>query len=228
MDFSMNKRLLSVILIGILMFALSITAYADVEEEEISEPDPLPPSRILIVDHIISGDGLTAGEKNTVVFLLRNTGQEAAVSSVLITGWLDQSAPVAFIGANQAYVPRIEPGSTAIVQFDFLVQDIELALISNIASNFMIEYFDESSWVERSNTVSIRLNVTSEIGVIIGEEDMLFPIHEKSQLEELLQSPEMQKIYILGLIICCAGVALILLYRLLKRFVDWKGGKTNV
>jgi len=210
----------------ILMFALSITAYADVEEDV--EPDPPPPSRIIIVDHMITDGGLTAGEQSTVVFLLRNTGRDAAVSSVLITGSIDQTAPMVFIGANQDYVSRIGPGAQAVVKFDFYVQDIDLTLVRNVAANFMIEYFDESSWTTRVNNVSIRLNVTNDTRATVSEEDMVFPVHEVSNLEELMFSAQMQEVYTFGLIICIAGVVLILLYKLLKRFVDWKGGKTNV
>ena len=222
------KRL-SATLMAILMltFALSIAAYADVEGEDV-DSDPPPPSRVLIVTHHITGGGLTAGKQNTVSFLLRNTGQEAAVSSVLITGWIDQTAPMVFIGANQDYVARIEAGAEAVVTFDLYVQDIDLSLVRNIALNFMVEYFDESTWVVRSNNVLIRLNVTSGTGATVSEEDMVFPVREKSNLEELVNSAKMQKLYTLGLISCIVGIVLLLLCRLLKRFVDWKGGKTNV
>jgi len=131
------KRLTSFIIIMFIL-SFSITVYADeLEDEEIPEPDPHPPSRVIVTDHYLIGDGIIAGEESTLVLKLMNTSNEFPVSSILVSGWLEQGSPVVFIGANQAYMPIIEPGSEIEVQFALYAYNIDLTLISTITSNFV-------------------------------------------------------------------------------------------
>jgi len=222
----MKKLSSLLVMILVLVMVFTITAYAD--EEEIPEPDPPPPSRVIVIDHYLTGDGIIAGEQSTLVLSLYNTSPEFPVSSILVTGWLDQGAPVVFVGANQTYLPVIEPDSVVEVRFDLYAHNIDLTLIRTITSNFLIEFFDESSWIDRSNNILIKLDVPSTPGGAISDEDMSYQTPELSRLEETLFSSGMRNLYYVGLILCCSGVLLVLLFRLYKRIADSKGGKRNV
>ena len=121
-----------------------------------AERPPVSVNRVMISDYYVVGGGLVAGEINTAVFILKNTGETSWVTSLLLTGWIDSGAPVDFDGTNQVYVPYIMPRGEVAVEFTYYTKNVDLTLIDTISAGFAINYGDEGSGAERVNNVSFR------------------------------------------------------------------------
>jgi len=174
----------------------------------------IPASRVMIDEYYVVDGGLIAGKTSTAVFMLKNTGVTASVNSVLITGWIETEAPVEFAGSNQVYVPLIPPGGIVAVEVEYSTKNVDLTSIESISAGFTISYGDEGTGVERTNSVSLRLPVSGGRNAGVSEEDMRWTEPGDSVLDVLLYSQGMQFVYAAGLVICCAGIVVILGRRL--------------
>jgi len=170
-----------------------------------------PASRVIISDYHIVGDGLVSGKQCTLVIRLQNVSGVENVNSVLVTGWIEAGAPVEFVGVNQAYIPRILPGDEADMEFEYYTKHVDLSSIDSISAGFTILYSDEGSGTERTNSVSLRLPVSSGTDSAFDETDMRWPEPGHSALDEFLYSTFMQTVYIAGIIFCCVCVVILLL-----------------
>jgi len=199
----LTKKISSVLMVVLMVVSLS-TVWAD---EDV-------PSRVIITDFFIEGGGLEAGGISMAVFMLKNTSETANVNSVLLTGSIDTTAPLELVGTNQAYVRLIPPGGEVEVEFEYYTRNVDLTSIDCISVGFTIHYGDEGTGVERMNSVTLRLPVLRNANTAVDEADMLWPVPQDSALDEFLYSRLMQAAYAAGLVICCVGIAVLLLFKM--------------
>jgi len=206
-------------LMSVLLVYAYETEYEEAEYEEDEQQGTSSPSRVIIIDYSIHGDGLAAGEVSTGIFVLKNTSAAAYVSSVLLTGWIETSAPVHFTGTNQAYIGRIPPGGTVNVAFEYYSENIDMAAISSINAGFAIHYADEATGIERANNVTLRLPVLREGRPPLYPEQLTWQTRELSRLDSLLYSRTMQTVYLGTIIFCAIWIILLMLFKfgILKR-----------
>jgi len=197
-----------------LTLAFPLTAFAD-EDDELLSAGPKAASRVIISDYSVADGGLTAGKTCIATFTLHNVNENAAVNSVLVTGGIETGAPVVYVGVNQAYVPLIEPGGEAVVEFEYYTKNVDMTSIDSISVALTISYVDEGTEIERTNSVSLRLPVSESTPAVVSDADMHWQEPGTSGMNGFLDSGRMQMVYFVGLVVCGVGIG-VLLFRKLK------------
>jgi len=202
----------------VLLMVTSATAFADVENEPhepiIEELDLMvPPSRIIISDYFIEGEGLVAGEISAAVITLQNTSDYYYLNSILITGWIEPGAPVEFLTTNQEYAGRLPPGEEISVTIMYYTQNVDLTAVSSVEAGFTIHFGDEATQTERTNNVSINLPVLRGVITAIERADMVFETYTPSSIDILLSSRNMQAVYLGVLIASFLFSVIIILFK---------------
>jgi hypothetical protein len=213
------KRILAAVLAVLFVFLLAFPVFAatiDIEDE----PDEtavsrrvFPPSRVIITDYFVTGDGLSAGEVSTVTFVLRNMSWVSAVNSVLLTGWIESAAPVEFTGSNQVYIDAIPPRGERLAVFEYYTRHVDMTAISTVSAGFAIVYSDDAG-IERTSNVSVRLPVLRGARTTVSEDDMQWPTPWVSDRNSFLASRLMQIAYAGGFVFCVALIIIIMLFKI--------------
>ena len=209
------KRLLGCIPAALaiaLLVALPATARAD--EDGASATPAVPAGRVIVADYFVSGGGLKSGATCTVTYVLYNTSKTSSVTGVLVSGWVENGAPVDLVGVNQVYVPRIPPENEIMIEFEYYAKNVDLTAIDSYSAGLTISYIDEGSKTERTNSVSLRLPVSDGGYSAVYGVDWRWQTPEPSALSGLMNSRPMQLVYLAGFVACCAGIALLLLGKL--------------
>jgi len=183
------------------------------------EPTIPLPSRVIITSYSISGGGLVAGETRRATFVLENTSVTAYISSVLVTGRIESTAPVYFVGTNQVYIGRIPPGGNVEVVFEYYTQRVDMAAVGRVYAGLTVQYADEATRVERINNITVHLPVLLEVRTPINEEQMQWQMRELSRIDSLLYSSVMQALYLGIIVFCVIWIVLLILFKfgILKR-----------
>jgi len=193
-----------------LLMAFPVVAHA----EEAGAAPAVPSGRVIVADYYTADGGLTAGKTCTVTYILHNTAKSAAVSNVLVNGWVESGAPVDLVGINQVFLPRISPDGEAAFELEYYTKNVDLTAIDSYSVGLTISYIDEGTKTERTNSVSLRLPVSDSAIIAVDEADMRWQTPESSTLFRLLNSWPMQLVFLVGLFACGAGIALLLLGKL--------------
>lgn len=207
------------IMTAIMLFIFPATVFASAAPESVNNMEAAEiPSRIIITDYFIEGGGLVAGETNSAVFVLRNTSMSSKVTSVLLTGWIDNEAPAEFDSTNQIYVPSIPPGGESSVEIKIYTNAVDLTSINSIAAGFTVSYNDEESQIMRSDDVCVRLPVLHVPSAIIDEANLLWQAPALSAIDKFLNAKYTQTLCITGLIVCSIGsiIKLLIMFKKLR------------
>ena len=210
----MIKPLKIIISVVLCLFMLTFPVFATVYIEDAPTQQRFPPARVIVTGFSVNGGGLIAGEVSTVEFVLFNTSTNTAVTSVLLTGWIDSIAPVEFTETNQAFIRRIPPGGEAVVTFEYFTRNVDMTAIGTVSAGFSIHYSEELSGLDRSNTVSLNLPVLRRARTTVNDEDMFWPAPFVSDLDRFLVSRTMQTVYVGGFVLCGILIVIILLFKL--------------
>ena len=212
-----KKTILSFVIVFAAFFLCARVSASEISVPE--EPVYSPPSRIIVTAYSAEGGGLTPGNSCAVTIELQNTSAISRVNSVLITGWIDSSAPVHFAETNQAYITTIPPNGTAYAEFIYYTEKIALSAVESVNAGFNIYYSDEVAGADRTNNVSVRIPVLYE--KTDTEKEIRWQDPPAAGVEALLFSARMQPIYSAVTVFCLFGVVLSLLNKIriaLRRF----------
>lgn len=192
----------------------------DEDDEDVKVQKKFIPSRAMITDYFVEGGGLAAGKVSKVTFKLKNMSRTSNITSVLLIGWIDSSAPVEFTGINQAYVEIIFPSEEVEIVLEYYAKNVDMTAIGNVSAGFAIYFHDDAlNGNERINNVSVKLPILHGARNTIAEEYMQWSTPSVSRLDRMLTSNIMQAMYAAGLVCCSIWILLLMFFKfgVLKR-----------